>query len=155
MKRAAPRIFECVGPVVQQLGYQFVGASYGQSENGLTLRVFIDHEKGITVDDCAVVSHQLSGVLDIEEPIKEPYVLEVSSPGLDRPLFTVDDFQKYEGAIVQVRMAVGQENNRKRFKGFILASDSDSDSVIIEVDGKEYKLFINEMDEAKLVPDFT
>ena len=152
MQRASPLVWQCVQPVVKQLGYQFVGALFGQTESGATLRVFIDHEKGITLDDCAAVSHQLNGVLDVEQPIKEEYCFEVSSPGLDRPLFTAADFSNHLGHMAQIRMSVAQEGNRKRFKGSLL--ENDSESVIIEVDGSEYRLLLDEMDEAKLVSSF-
>ena len=152
MQRAAPLVWQCIQPVVEQLGYQFVGALFGQTESGVTLRVFIDHEKGIMLDDCAAVSHQLNGVLDVEQLIKEEFCLEISSPGLDRPLFTATDFSNFLGQTVQIRMSIAQEGNRKRFKGSLL--ENDSESVIIEVDGREYRLLLDEIDEAKLVSSF-
>ena len=152
MQRAAPLVWQCIQPVIEQLGYQFVGALFGQTESGATLRVFIDHEKGIMLDDCAAVSHQLNGVLDVEQLIKEEFCLEISSPGLDRPLFTATDFSNFLGQTVQIRMSIAQEGNRKRFKGSLL--ENDSESVIIEVDGREYRLLLDEIDEAKLVSSF-
>jgi len=77
----------------------------GAGTRGRLLRVYIDQEAGITLDDCTAVSHQLSGVLDVEDPIREHYTLEVSSPGWDRPLFTAAHFERFAGHEVRIRLA--------------------------------------------------
>ena len=82
------------------------------------LRIFIDSDQGITVDDCARVSHQVSGILDVEDPIQGEYSLEVSSPGLDRPLFYLPQYENYLGRSVHIRLAVA-DNNRKNFTGVL------------------------------------
>jgi len=88
VQRASPQVVSVIEPVVTGLGYALVGAEFGQGENGQTLRVYIDKPDGILMEDCAKVSRQLNAVMDVEEPIKSAYLLEVSSPGVDRPLFT-------------------------------------------------------------------
>ncbi|CAG0878746.1 unnamed protein product [Cyprideis torosa] len=118
MQRASDKILQCVEPVVTALGYEFVGAEYGQGDNGNTLRVFIDKDGGVSLDDCAEVSRQLSAVLDVEEPIQSAYVLEVSSPGIDRPLFKRADFEKYteaDGVIMskEILLVVDAVSNEK------------------------------------------
>ncbi|MEM7206698.1 MAG: ribosome maturation factor RimP [Pseudomonadota bacterium] len=149
MKRAAPDVWSCVGDVVTGMGYEFVGARYGQEEGGLILRVFIDSENGISVDDCAEVSHQLSAVLDVEDILTSAYSLEVSSPGIDRPLFDAKDFQRFNGDTVAIKLAVPQ-NGRRRYKGRVVACEADE--IEIEIDGECHTIPLASVDQANLVP---
>lgn len=87
MSRRSDDLNALLGPVVEAMGYEFWGLEYLQGR-GAVLRIFIDKDDGISVDDCAAVSHQASGVLDVEDLISGEYNLEVSSPGMERPLFT-------------------------------------------------------------------
>jgi ribosome maturation factor RimP len=151
MQTASAEIWNLILPVIEGLDYEFVGAQFGQTESGNTLRVFIDHENGIGVDDCAKVSEQLSAVLDVEEPISGRYVLEVSSPGLDRPLFDEDDFSRFVGQTVKVKTAVPQLG-RRRFKGPL--REVRDGVAVVEVDGEPYELPIHDIDEANIVPVF-
>jgi len=107
MQRASASVVEVIEPVVTGLGYELVGAEFGQAENGLTLRVYIDKPDGILMEDCAAVSRQLNAVLDVEDTIKSAYLLEVSSPGVDRPLFKDEHFEAQIGEEIRVRMAEG------------------------------------------------
>ena len=91
------------------------------------LRVYIDSENGVGVDDCAKVSRQVSGVLDVEDPISGEYTLEVSSPGMDRPLFKLSQYQDYIGHVVQLRLRMPFDGRRK-FKG-VLNGIEDEDIV--------------------------
>jgi ribosome maturation factor RimP len=79
------------------MGYTFWGLEYLSQGKDTVLRVFIDHENGITVDDCAAVSRQISSVMDVEDPISQVYNLEVSSPGMDRPVFTLEQYASLAG----------------------------------------------------------
>ena len=151
MKRAAPEVWDCVGQVVESLGFEFVGVRYGQEEGGMVLRVFIDAEDGITIDNCASVSEQLSAVLDVEDLLPAAYSLEVSSPGLDRPLFDAADFQRFIGEQAAIRLMVPHDGRRK-FKGELIACAEDQ--VEIEVDREVYPLPIASIDEANLVHEF-
>ncbi|MDH5614342.1 MAG: ribosome maturation factor RimP, partial [Gammaproteobacteria bacterium] len=91
----APQFRALFEPAITAMGYELVGVEYlRQGKQGL-LRIYIDSENGITVDDCGKVSHQVSGILEVEDPIRENYVLEVSSPGLDRPLYTAEHFVRF------------------------------------------------------------
>lgn len=151
MRKAAAEIWNFAQAVTEGLDYEFVGAQYGQTESGATLRVFIDHADGITVDDCAAVSEQLSAVLDVEEPISGHYVLEVSSPGMDRPLFEEADFAAQVGQVVKIKTGV-PVLGRRRFKGELREV---ADGVaLVEVDGEPYELPIHDIDEANVVPVF-
>ena len=77
------------------------------------LRLYIDNDAGITIDDCARVNHQVIGILDVHDPIKEKYFLEISSPGLDRPLFTLAQFQRFLGEKVKLKLREKIEERRK------------------------------------------
>ena len=103
MSKRAEQLKELLAPVVEDLGYTLWGVQYLQGR-GAVLRLFIDHDDGINVDDCALVSHEVSGVLDVEDPIPGDYNLEVSSPGLDRPLFELSHFERYQGESVQLTL---------------------------------------------------
>ncbi len=148
MRRASQAIQDVVEPVVTGLGYEFVGAQFGQGENGQTLRIFIDTDKGILVDDCVAVSKQLSAVLDVEDTIKSAYQLEVSSPGLDRPLFTAAHFESQLNEEVRIRMDVAVDG-RRNFKGKLVVVENDE--LVVEVDGIDYTLPVNEVEQAHLV----
>ena len=148
MRRVSPVIEAVIEPVVSGLGYEFVGAQFGQAENGQTLRVFIDTENGVVVEDCVAVSKQLSAVLDVEDTIKSAYQLEVSSPGLDRPLFTSDQFAKQVNGVVKIKMTAAVDG-RRNFKGTLLSVLNDE--VLVEVDGIDYTLPIVDVEEAYIV----
>lgn len=134
------------------MGYELVGVEYAQmGPRSAVLRVYIDHVEGITLDDCAAVSHQLSGVLDVEDPLPGHYDLEVSSPGLDRPLFDIEQFQRFVGARVRVRLAV-KIGGRRNFEGVLRGADADG--VRLEIDGEAHILPLDRIDSARLVPEF-
>jgi ribosome maturation factor RimP len=134
------------------MGFELVGIEYlaRAGSNGL-LRVYIDHPDGIDVGDCASVSRQISGVLDVEDPIAGNYDLEVSSPGLDRPLFSREHFARFAGSRVKLETRE-KIDGRHRFKG-LLKGVSDGD-ILIEVDGEEFALPFDQVEKARLVPEF-
>ncbi len=140
-----------IEPAVETLGFELVGVEYkGGATNGL-LRIYIDHKDGITVDDCQAVSHQVSGLLDVEDPIPGHYSLEVSSPGLDRPLFKAADYARFAGHQVKVRMH-GMIDGRRNFTGQLLGLEDDN--AIVEMDGEEFVLPLDQVDRARLVPEY-
>ncbi|HDK37399.1 MAG TPA: ribosome maturation factor RimP [Thiolapillus brandeum] len=152
MQKASAKLQEIVRKVVEPMGYELVGVEYlAGYQGGNLLRIYIDKENGILVDDCAAVSHQLSGVLDVEDPLPGQYNLEVSSPGLDRPLFNVEDYQRFVGHKVNVKLdaSIG---GRRKYKGILLGVEGDQ--ILVEVDGEVYPLFMDHIREARLVPDF-
>jgi len=146
-----------VRSVVESLGYELVGIEYFRRGRwGAVLRVYIDHlgaagTQGITLDDCGRVSHQLSGVLDVENPIAGHYDLEVSSPGLDRPLFTAEHFERFRGRRVRVRAAVKLEG-RRNFEGRIDALEREL--VLLRMDGEVWEIPLAMIESARLVPEF-
>jgi len=152
MQKSSKAIRDLVRGVVEPMGYELVGVEYltGQPGGNL-LRVYIDREEGITLDDCAAVSHQLSGVLDVEDPIPGNYTLEISSPGLDRPLFEPEHFERYVGKKVNIRLE-SSVPGRRRYKGTLLGIEDGR--VQVEVDGEVHSLDLDEIRDARLVPEF-
>ena len=140
---------ELFEPVIEAMGYELVGVEYNATRKHGTLRVYIDREQGVSLDDCAAISHQLSGILDVEEPISQAYDLEISSPGIDRPLFKLDDFERFSGQTAKIKLAVAQQG-RKNFKGR-LQGVVDSNRVSIEVDGEVFDLPYADIARANLV----
>ncbi len=144
------RLLALIEPSVRALGYELVGVEYFPWRKGALLRVYIDSAEGITVDDCERVSHQVSGVLDVEDPIREGYTLEVSSPGLDRPLFTPAHFQRFVGEKVRVKMDVPVQG-RRNITG-VLRGLVDGKVVVLEGD-QERHLPLDAIGKAQLVPE--
>jgi ribosome maturation factor RimP len=137
-------------PVVEGLGYEFWGIEYRSTGRHVLLRLFIDDaDDGISVEDCEKVSRQVSGVLDVEDPIQGEYTLEVSSPGMDRPLFRPEHYRAWVGHMVQIKLRMAFEGRRK-FKG--LLNGMDGDDVAVIVDDHEYLLPFESIEKANIVP---
>jgi len=137
---------------VEGLGYELVGVEYlSRQKAGHLLRIYIDSAQGIGLDDCEKVSHQVSGVLDVEDPISAGYALEVSSPGLDRPLFEKTHFERFAGQVARVKLSTAV-NGRSNFKGPIIGVEGDE--LLLEVDGEPVRLPISQLASARLVPEF-
>ncbi|WP_434356716.1 ribosome maturation factor RimP [Parasalinivibrio latis] len=145
------QLTEMLEPAVSALGYELVGLEFIRAGQNSTLRIYIDHENGITVDDCAEVSHQVSAVMDVEDPITVAYNLEVSSPGLDRPLFKAEHYQKFIGQEVTLVLRMAMQNRRK-WKGVIASVDGET--IVINVDGAEEAFALSNIQKANLVPSF-
>jgi ribosome maturation factor RimP len=152
MRQDPLQLGEILEPAIQAMGYELVGIEYrsGRQGSGL-LRVYIDSEQGITVDDCQAVSYQVSGVLDVEDPIPGHYTLEVSSPGLDRLLFKRDDFEQFAGSLVKLRLDYPLEGRRK-YKGRLQGLEGSN--VVIEQDGETISLPFDQIEQARLVPEY-
>ncbi len=136
-------------PVVERLGYELVHVTLGGSKTR-ALRMFIDAPGGITVDDCERVSRRVSDVLDVEDKVEGEYTLEVSSPGLDRPLVKQEHFEQAQGKDVFIQMQ-SLHLGRRKFRGSLL--EVRSDAVLVEVDGEPYELLYSEMQRANLVSE--
>ena len=141
---------DMIEPVVEELGYELVRVmTIGQANPTLQVMIDIkDASRDITVDDCATVSRALSDLLDEKDPIKERYSLEVSSPGLDRPLTKPAHFKRYEGYLAKVETEEKIEN-RKRFKGKIIRADEQN--VVVDMENVEYTIPYSAVAKAKLV----
>lgn len=139
-------------PAISGLGYELWGVEYISQGKNSVLRLYIDSENGITVEDCRQVSHQVSGILDVEDPIKGQYSLEVSSPGLDRPLFIADHYARNLGAKVKVRLRQAVLGRRN----FTAVIDSVKDDEICLVDETDEAIVVHvsDIDKANLVAEF-
>ncbi|MED5611833.1 MULTISPECIES: ribosome maturation factor RimP [Pseudomonas] len=140
-----------LAPVVEALGYECWGLEFLSQGRHSLLRVYIDKADGILIEDCEKVSRQVSGVLDVEDPISGEYTLEVSSPGMDRPLFTLEQFARYVGEQVKIKLRVPFER-RRNFQG-ILRGVEEQDVVVL-VEDHEYLLPIDSIDKANIIPRF-
>jgi ribosome maturation factor RimP len=140
-----------IAPAVQAVGFELWGLEFFQQGRRSVLRLFIDGPEGVGVDDCAVVSHQVSGVLDVEDPIAGEYTLEVSSPGWDRPLFTLAHFSKFVGTEASVRLS-SPLGGRRRYKGLI--QQVTADAVELLVDGATVSIPFAAIDKANIEPNF-
>ena len=145
------KLNELLQPLVEDLGYEFVGLEYNPNPKHSVLRIFINREDGVGIEDCEMVSREVAALLDVKDPIRSQYNLEVSSPGLDRPLFTPAHYAEFTGCEAQVTLFAPQDGRRK-FKGRILGADEDG--VRIEQDGLEVTLDFGNIAKAKLVPDY-
>jgi len=142
------KLTEMLRPAVEEVGKELLGIEYISAGNNSVLRLFIDHENGIDVDDCAEVSRQVGAILDVEDPISSEFNLEVSSPGLDRPLFDKAHYEAVIGETIEVKLSI-PFNGRRKFKGNLVAIENDT--LIVTVDGEDYELVLGNIVKAHLV----
>jgi ribosome maturation factor RimP len=143
-------LLKLLEPVVRGLGYELLGIERHNSGRDSLLRIYIDSTAGISLLDCERVSRQVTGILDVNDPIKGPYHLEVSSPGFDRPLFTLEQFKRYIGH--NARLCLHNKiAGRRRISGVI--SSVNDDSVDIMMDETNYRITADNIDKARLVVD--
>ena len=139
---------------IEALGFDVVDIEFAQAGRGGVLRIFIDRAKdsgaGITVDDCAAVSHAVGGVLEIKDPIKGHYTLEVSSPGFDRILRTRAHFERFVGARIFAELKLPIDG-RRRYVGELKSVAGDA--IVMEVDGKAHCLPLERIQKARLRPE--
>ena len=153
----AGEIAALLAPTVRALGLDLLGAEYLPAPGAAVLRLYIDvpeaeaGERTVGIEDCERVSREVSAQLDVEDPISGHYTLEVSSPGLERPLFGAAQFARFAGETAKVALKLPQDG-RRRLQGKILRVDGDD--VVFDVDGKELVVVVDNIDKAKLVPDW-
>lgn len=139
-------------PELLQMGYELTDLEVRLGGNHGQVRVFIDSPTGIALEDCERVSHAVSALLDVEDPLPGQYDLEVSSPGLDRKLTKVEHYQRFAGKTVKVQTRVAVDGQR-RFRGTLVSSDAEK--IVLNVDGEQQVLPLAAIDSARLVPDLT
>ena len=140
-----------LAPVIEGLGYRCWGVEFNSQGRHSLLRVYIDNDQGIFIDDCEKVSRQISAVMDVEDPIASEYTLEVSSPGMDRPLFTLEQYAAHAGDTVKIRLRTpfeGQLNVQGILQGI------EEEDVVVRVGEHEFLLPIEQIDKANIVPIF-
>ena len=143
------RLIEQLEPPVEALGYELVDLDVRVGRRGL-LRIFIDKEEGVNLSDCELVSRQLSAFLDVEDPLPGRYVLEVSSPGLDRPLRTLEHFRRFRDCQAKVRLREPRES-RRMLNGRLLGIRDES--IVMDVDGEIWRLQPTDIASARLVSE--
>lgn len=149
MQRSLTELRALLEAGVSALGFELVALELKGRGHHAMLRVYIDSPNGVTVDDCADVSHQLSAILDVEDPIVGSYTLEVSSPGLDRPLEKREHFERVIGQQVKLTLYRPQDG-RRNYQGRLCALAGEH--ILVEVDGAQFELPLNEIEKARLVP---
>ncbi|HHF5724279.1 ribosome maturation factor RimP [Haemophilus influenzae] len=142
---------EMLQDAVEDLGCELWGIEYQRVGRFMTVRLFIDKDDGVTVDDCADISRQVSAILDVEDPIADKYNLEVSSPGLDRPLFTLLQFERYIGQDIAVHLRIPVMERRK-WQGKLERIEKDMITLI--VDDQEQILVFGNIQKANVVAKF-
>ena len=135
-------------PLIERMGYIYWGLQLHGNGRRSVLRVYIDHPDGVTLDDCSDVSDQISGVLDVEDAIKQSYILEVSSPGVERPLLSSEHYEMYIGAMIKVR-SYKPVNNRRNFTGRLEAVGDRS--IVLKVDGESIDIPYSAIQQGQLL----
>ncbi len=144
------RLMRVVEPVVEALGYELVLLEFVPSQRSAMLRLFIEAPTGISLEDCERVSREVAAVLDVEDPISQSYRLEVSSPGMDRPLVKPEHYRRFCGERIQVQM-LNPVDGRRKFRGVLLSC---VDGVVaVQTDSGPVALPLVDVEKARLVPN--
>ncbi len=156
MRRDQTHLWELFEPVVQGLGFDLIEIEHFPNPKHGVLRLYIDKPEGsdstgVVIEDCSMVSRQISALIDVEDPIRGQFNLEVSSPGLDRPLRRLVDFQRFCGSNISLKTTTPLEGQRN-FKGKLLAANEDT--LVIETDAEEISLPMNAIEKARVIPEF-
>jgi ribosome maturation factor RimP len=150
MRETETTLRDRLASLATAMGYEFVGCELRKLNTGTLLRIYIDKETGINVDDCSRVSRQVSAMLDVEDPIQGRYTLEVSSPGLDRPLFEMAHYHRFIGREIKVRLYTPLDG-RRNFVGVLLRVEEATISMLVEQ--TEITISFSDIEKAKLIPD--
>ena len=137
-----------VAPIVESMGFEFWGMQQSGGSNNALLRIYIDSENGVNVEDCAVVSRQLSHMLDVEDPISGEYRLEISSPGVERPFFTLEQYSRYTGEYIKVKLRRSFDG-RRQFSGVLVAVENEE--LLVRDQEHEYALPYEWVDKGQVV----
>lgn len=150
--KRANDLWSLIEPVVEGLGYEVVDIEFRPHPKDGLLRIYIDQEQGIQLEDCTAVSRQISAMLDVEDPIPGQFNLEVSSPGLDRPLRKTEDFERFTGQAVKIKLSMPTIEGQRNFTGKLLGLKDNE--VLVEADGETHYLPLGGIEKARLVPKF-
>ncbi|MDC0492184.1 ribosome maturation factor RimP [Candidatus Pseudothioglobus singularis] len=153
MAKIADKVLSIINPSIEDLGYELLGIEYVPSGKHSILRLYIDSEDGIGVDDCEIVSRQVSAIMDVEDPITGQYNLEVSSPGIERPLFIVAHYMRFLGHDVRLRTFRPIEG-RRNFTGAIGSVSEKSNSLELVTELGPVTLDLDLIEKANLVAHF-
>lgn len=153
MTKIAEKVFPIINPIVIDMGYELLGIEYVASGKRSMLRIYIDCEKGVGVNDCETVSRQVSSIMDVEDPIIGQYNLEVSSPGIERPLFLISHYQRFLGHDVCLR-TYRSIDGRRNFTGCIGSIGETSNTIELVTELGPVTLNIDLIEKANLVAHF-
>lgn len=145
------RLQAMIAPVVESLACELWGLEYITQGRYTTVRIYIDAPAGVSLEDCEKVSRQISALMDVEDPIDGEYTLEVSSPGLDRPLYTAAQYALYVGETVSLRLRLAIDG-RRRFKGVVTAVEDET--LLLSVDNKVVRIPVDSIDKGTLEPRY-
>ena len=145
------QVFSLIEPLLEDAGFELVEVEYLTMHGRWVLRLYIDKEGGVTIDDCADVSRELGDIIDVKEVIDHEYILEVSSPGLNRPLRKEKDFIKVIGSNIKLKMSLGL-NGQKNFIGKL--KNYNNRTIYLETDGKLLELPFDNVEKSNLVFDY-
>ena len=153
MAKTADKIVALINPVIEDMGYELLGVEYVASGKHSILRLYIDSEQGIGVDDCEAVSRQVSAIMDVEDPIAGQYSLEVSSPGIERPLFTLAHYQRFLGHDISLRLfrPIG---GRRKFTGSIGSISEVNETIELVTELGPVIIVFNLIDKAHIVAEY-
>ena len=140
-----------IEPVVAAMGFELWGIDHLSQGKNSRLVIYIERESGVSVEDCADISRQVSAVMDVEDPIAGEYRLEVSSPGMARPLYSLDQFTRFQGHHVALKLRTAFDGRRK-YQGLLVGVEGDE--VLLQLDSEEYCFPIESIDSAHIVPQF-
>jgi ribosome maturation factor RimP len=140
-------LWKLIEPILDPEGLELVELEFKREGSRLILRLYIDSPSGVTLDDCQAVSRQVGALLDIKDPIKRPYVLEVSSPGINRVLRKDKDFIRFAGSPVRIKTRYKIDGQRN-FQGTLMGMENSK--IILEVEGNRIELDSEEVDKARL-----
>ncbi|MCW8860676.1 MAG: ribosome maturation factor RimP [Deltaproteobacteria bacterium] len=160
MAQLTEQIAELVQPIITDLGFELVDIEYQREQRGWTLRFFLDKPGGINLDECALASREISTLLDVEDIISTAYSLEVSSPGLERPLKKIADFERFTGELAKIKTleAIDPDQSGKRRKTFTgILSGTEANNILIETQDKQpvkLKISLDQIDKANLQFEF-
>lgn len=147
MQTVTEKLSLMLQPAIEVLDLELWGIEYLTKGRSALLRVYIDSEEGVTIDDCEKVSRQISAILDVEDPISGEYTLEVSSPGLDRPLFAVEQYVAYVGEVINVRLN-SPIDGRRKFKGVL--NSADPKTIVMTVDNQPVEILFSQIEKANV-----
>ncbi len=153
MAKIADKVFLLINPVVIDMGYELLGIEYVGSRKHSILRLYIDCEEGIGVDDCETVSRQVSAIMDVEDPISGQYNLEVSSPGIERPLFFIEHYRRFLGYDICLR-TYRPIDGRRNFTGCIGSVGEATNTIELVTELGPVTLDIDLIEKANLVAHF-
>ncbi len=159
MAQLTEQIEQLIQPILKDLGCELVDLEYQQEQRGWVLRVFLDKNGGINLDDCAKASREISSLLDVENLISTAYNLEVSSPGIERPLKKASDFERFVGQLAKIKTldAIDPDEtgkNRKTFVGTLSGFEAGDVLLKLKKDAAAIRIALHQIDKANLKFEF-